>query len=246
MGFLAKGSNVGIVVANNGANAEAHLANDVLTPRLKALGFPVTTFSYSNILGFQGLSDVATEMSSAVLKFKSAGVNRVIFTPSASVSTLEFTTAAASQGYFPSYAGNSLESPATYLTAKEKVTAVNISWLPGRDTAPPEPSSVGASNKADAARALCNRIYAGQASPPYDFCDAMFFVQQAMAKGHGTTPAALLAGVQALGTSFQSAIGYGPTKFGKGRYDGGQEIRVMDWSNQSQAFGYAGQPVAVP
>lgn len=246
-GELSSGTKVGIVIADNGAGAEAHLANDILAPKFKALGDTVDTFSYTNISGLSGLSGVATQMSAAVLKFKNDGVKDVMFTPSASVSSLEFSTAANSQGYFPTYIMNSLETPGAYLTTQDKTKALFLSYLPARDDVAPEPASVLASVPHNPAYTLCaDTIYKGVAAPPTDFCDAMFFIQQALKGGKTVSVAALKSGVEALGTSFVSANGFGPTKFGPGVYDGGQEIQVQKWDTALKAFNYAGPIQKIP
>jgi len=241
VGELPTGTKVGIVVADNGAGAETYLANSVLTPKFEALGATVQTFTYTNISGLAGLSDVATQMSAAVLKFKAAGIQDVMFTPSASVSSLEFSTAANSQDYYPAYIMNSLETPGAYLTTQDKTKALFLSFLPGKDDAVPEPPSVLASTPANPAYTTCaDTIYKGVASPPTDFCDSMFFIQQALSKQKVVSVAALQTGAAALGTSFDSANGYGPTEFGPGVYDGGQELQVQKWDPAISAFNYVG------
>jgi hypothetical protein len=241
VGVLPAGTKVGIVVADNGAGAETYLANSILAPKFKALGDTVQTFTYTNISGLADLSDVATEMSAAVLKFKGEGIQDVMFTPSASVSSLEFSTAANSQDYFPTYIMNSLETPGAYLTTQDKTKALFLSFLPGKDDAAPEPPSVLASVPANPAYTRCaDTIYKGVAAPPTDFCDAMFFIQQALSKQKVISVAALKAGAEALGTSFDSANGYGPTDFGPGVYDGGTELQVEKWDPAISAFNYVG------
>jgi hypothetical protein len=246
-GVLPSGTKVGIVIADNGAGAEAYLANDVLAPKFKALGDTVDTFSYTNISGLSDLSGVATEMSAAVLKFKGEGIQDVMFTPSASVSSLEFSVAANSQGYYPTYIMNSLETPGAYLTTKDKTKALFLSWLPSKDDVAPEPASVLASAPSNPAYTLCaDTIYKGVASPPTDFCDAMFFIQQALKGSKTISVAALQSGVANLGTSFDSANGFGPTKFGPGVYDGAQEVQVQKWDTSLSAFNYVGSIQKIP
>ena len=246
-GVLPAGTKVGIVIANNGYGAETYLANDILAPKFKELGDSVQTFTYTNIAGLSDLSGVATQMQAAVLKFKNAGIQDVMFTPSASVSSLEFSTAANSQDYFPTYIMNSLETPGAYLTTKDKTKALFLSFLPGKDDVAPEPASVLASAPANPAYNLCaNTIYKGVADPPTDFCDAMFFIQDALKHGKTISVAALNAGVDSLGTSFDSANGYGPTYFGPGVYDGGQELQVQKWDPAINAFDYVGSVQKIP
>ncbi|HXL91389.1 MAG TPA: hypothetical protein VN969_20785 [Streptosporangiaceae bacterium] len=247
VGVLPSGTKVGIVVANNGAGAETYLASNILTPKFTALGDSVQTFTYTNISGLADLSGVATQMSAAVLKFKSAGIQDVMFTPSASVSSLEFSTAANSQDYFPTYIMNSLETPGAYLTTQDKTKALFLSFLPAKDDVPPEPSSVLASVPSNPAYQLCaDTIYKGVAEPPTDFCDAMFFIKDALSHGKTISVAALSAGVAALGTSFDSANGYGPTDFSAGVNDGGQEVGVEKWDPAISAFNYVGSIQKIP
>jgi hypothetical protein len=115
------------------------------------------------------------------------------------------------------------------------------------------PPTVPSPNPANPARQQCYDIYKsaqeGQTVPTYDtvlFCDAMFFVQQALAKAPAMTAPGFLAGTEALGTSYRSATGYGPSQFGPGRYDGGTLIRSMRWNATDKAFRYVSPPRPVP
>jgi hypothetical protein len=249
VGFFHPGAKAGILIADNGTGDDAFLANSVWTPKLNALKVPVSTFTFTQIRSLSDISNVSTQMSSAVLRFRQQGVTNVLFTPSAAIATLEFGNQAQSQGYHPYYETNSLEGPGL-LPDGEKPRATHVGWLPVSDDNPP---SKPLSNPANPALQQCDDIYKtasqGQSVPTYDtilFCDAMFFVQQALAKAPAMTAAGLLAGVDALGQSFDTAAGYGPTRLGNGRYDGNTMIRSMKWDASAKVFKYVSPPRPVP
>jgi len=244
--YFDPGSKVGIIIASNGTRAEEHLANHIWLPRLKAKHIPVTTFTYSNLRGFQDLSNASTQMSAAVLKFRQAGVDHVMFTPSSGISDLEFGNQAQSQQYYPRYGLASYDA-AFFLSQKQQETAVKIAWEPDTDNPSGAPSVV-ASNPPNPAYKLCYSIYqqAGSNLRDYRYCDALFMVQQALALSPAMTPAGLLRGVEALGTSFRTAASYGPTYLGPGRYDGDHLIRPMKYDKQQKLFVYSGPLRTIP
>lgn len=249
VGYFHPGAKVGILIADNGTGDNAHLANDIWTPKLRALNIPVSTFTFTQIRALSDISSVSTQMASAVLKFRQENVDHVLFTPSAIIGTLEFGHQADSQRYYPYYATNSLEGPGL-LSDQQKAKTTHVGWLPLLDDNPP---SGPADNPPNAARQQCYDIYKtapqGDTVPTYDtvlFCDTLFFVQQALSKAPAMTAAGLLAGVESLGTSYTTASGIGPAQLRPGRYDGNTLIRSMRWDPNDKIFKYVSPPRPVP
>ena len=254
-GYFGSGAKVGILLADNGSGNNQALVNDVWKPQLAAMHIPVTVFTYSQIDSFASVSDVGSQFSSAVLQFKVAGVNRVLLTPDGGDGLIFFTAAAESQGYHPHYGLTSDSAPAgmTAAPSDQAVGSMAVSWsttdllsltsgsnpIPGIGTSP--------------VRTHCDQLYSGFAranSEPvvsfYSFCDFLASLQSALAKAPAPTVPALLAGMESLGSSFDSASGYGPSRLEANHDDGGTAVRVLQWSGTTKAFVPATPPEATP
>jgi hypothetical protein len=203
-GWLTSHSKVGILATDS---ADGHAVVDgALSAALHRHGLSATT-QYVNPDGGDGGS---AQSSSAALKFRSAGVDRVIpvlYNP------LFMMEAASSQNYHPAYAMYSTNGPGALLeTAAPKdqlANAAGIGWLPyydiGSGTHPGPVSS---------RETLCFAIMnnAGQASTSattkgiqVQVCNVLFYLKD-LADLEPTMPADLLTSArQLLGKKFLSA-----------------------------------------
>lgn len=224
-GALKKGTNAGIVWVDDPAGAQRRLVNDIWKPQLKKMGVTVTDFSLPFANGNNQISTSVAQMGSAVLKFKNANVTEVLLVDA--IPAFLFPISANSQDYRP-----------TLLVSDNGYSAAGLSMVIPPETFP-HVKSIGWSRanwnatvtknpavKSNAATEHCDSIYKGvnlpaqqQGRAPYDICDNLAFLQQAL-KGKKATVSNLDAGVNSLGTSFVSATALGPVKFGKGRHDG--------------------------
>lgn len=254
-GYFGSGAKVGVLLANDGSGNNQYVVNDQWIPALKAIGITPTVFTYTQIESYSEVGDVASQFASAVLQFKAAGVNRVIFTPDGGDGVVFFTTAANSQGYTPRYALTSDSGPSAWgstVQPAQRTDALNISNdLVDLGQATPQQYGppVVATN---ATRTLCNSIlsgHTGSTSPNqlYGLCGAFLFLQHALAGATAVTAQALLAGVNRLGDSLPSAGGYGNYDFGPSdHYDGDSAARVMEWNSTANAWQYVSPPEPVP
>jgi hypothetical protein len=72
-------------------------------------------------------------------------------------------------------------------------------------------------------------------------------MQAALKGAPAVTPAALLAGVERLGSSFSLAGGYANASFGSpDHYDGGSAVRVLKWNESVQQWQYQSGPLNTP
>ena len=202
-GWLTSHSKVGILATDS---PDGHaVVNGPLSAALRRHGLSATT-QYVNPNGGDGGS---AQSSSATLKFRSAGVDRVIpvlYNP------LFMMEAASSQDYHPAYAMYSTNGPELLETAAppdQLANAAGIGWLPyydiGRGTHPGPVSS---------RETLCFTIMknAGQAATSattkgvqVQICNVLFYLKD-LADLEPTMPADLLTSArQLLGKKFLSA-----------------------------------------
>lgn len=133
-GFF-KGGKVGVVYYES-PDFKAALQSALL-PALKQAGVPAPEIYAANISGASDLSNGSAQMSSAVLNFRSAGVNKVMFFEPW-VGYFTFLKAAENQGYFPQYALTSQSAPEVMMSlglasAASLKNAKLVSWWPLAD-----------------------------------------------------------------------------------------------------------------
>jgi ABC-type branched-subunit amino acid transport system substrate-binding protein len=253
VGYFGSGVKVGILLADDGSGNNQYLVNNLWSPQLSAMGLTPTVFTYRAIEGYSDVADTASAFQSAVLQFRGAGVNRVIFTPDGGDGAIFFTQTASSESYSPLYGLNSDSGPEAWSTvpASERPNAVDMSWQIsdlGLNATSQQVAAAGAS----AARDRCGSIlngHTGSTSPIafYNVCDALLLMQAALRGVSAVTPSALLAGVDGLGSSFSVAGGYGNASFGPpDRYDGASAIRAMKWNESAQQWQFVTGPLSVP
>jgi ABC-type branched-subunit amino acid transport system substrate-binding protein len=247
-GFLGSGAKVGILAGDDGSGNVDDLVNNVWVPELKAMGITPVVFTYTDIEGYSDVTDTTDEFNSAVLQFKQAGVNRVIATPDGGDSTVFFTQLAASQDFDPEYAENDLSAMDEWSTvpASQQPGAVAVSYNITNSA-----SSTGQVPPATPVRQSCDAVLNGLTGsngdyPYYSFCDDFDFLGAALAGATSVTPSTLLAGAEKLGCSLQLAGLYTNACFGPGKYDGGTDVQLLQWSVSSQNWLPVGNPTPIP
>jgi hypothetical protein len=250
-GLFPKDAKVGILVFDDGSGQGSYIADKIYTPGLKKLGISTVTFSFPGVLNTVSPNDSSsTAISSAVLKFKSEGVNVMLFTPSGSQAAAGFLGAANTQGFFPAYGLASSDGlnivKAVGQTSLQK--AVAISWLIAD-----LPLTDQQALPANTAVEKC-----GEWSQPSQttltgsstYCDFLSVLQAGFKDQKDTSPASLKKGIEALGTTWLSSMTYGgASKFGPGKYDGVSTGQVLVWDPSTKDFIYAkkGQKaIAIP
>ena len=224
-GLLKKGTKVGIVWVDDPGGVQRTLVNKIWKPQLQKMGLTVTDFSLPFVNGNNQISTSISQMSSAVLQFKNAGITEVIATDA--IPAFLFPIQANSQSYKPAILVSDAGGSPTALTGVIPQDTMGLIRSIGWSRADWDSTTVkNPAVKTNAATQHCDSIYQGvslpaaqNGVPPYGMCDAMSFFQQAL-KGKKPTVDNLQKGVDALGTSFVAASALGPTKFGKGQHDG--------------------------
>jgi ABC-type branched-subunit amino acid transport system substrate-binding protein len=244
--FADPGTKVGILVAQNGNfsnDNSTKMVNSKWVPKLKAMGFDPVVQPYDLPNTLSDASVTQTQMSQAVLNFKANGVNHVLLPPQQGYFPFFFAQTAESQGFRPRYGVTQDTAAWPGLPAGQRPRAVGISNTPldaGADEA------LRAQNPPSATRDNCLAIYtAGNKAPDYEFCDVLQWLQTAFANEDPSNDA-LLRGVEALSSSYQSGVGFGGTRFGPNRYDGLAQVRVMHWDESTTSWSYGTPPLDLP
>jgi hypothetical protein len=205
---------------------------------LKSAGHPaVKWFGYRDTL--QSLS---SDMQSAVLQFRSAGVTHILIEESDGV--LFFAPEAENQGYRPRYGLTTLNaakalSDSGAVPARQFVGSVGVGWAPLVD--------VG-NQKQDisTAAAQCRQVMKDGGQNTSDAtaffymaveCDAFHLLKQGLEQQTAFTPLGLRQGLEALGNRFVAAA-VPALAWRRGVYDGVTASR--DFSYVNGAFAYLG------
>jgi hypothetical protein len=253
-GYFGTGAKVGILLADDGSGDNQHLVNDIWLPQLKAMNIPTSVFTYSEVESFSDAGDASSQFQSAVLQFKTAGVNHVLITPDGGDADIFFTAAAEGQNFHPRYGMTTDSTPPGMADAPsdQAAGAMAVSWSVGDFINTAGGNSLPPGISSNSMRTLCAQLYSGYAAAQgepvsnfYGWCDTLVLLQLALGHAPSPTPAALLSGIESLGTTFVPAETYGTSRFGPGRYDGATSVRVLLWSNQSGGWVFASGPESV-
>ena len=253
-GYFGKSPKVGILLADDGTGNDQHVVNDLWVPRLAAMGIKPTVFTFHKVQSYSEVGSTGTQFQSAVLQFKTAGIDHVIFGPDADDAGILFTQEASSQQYSPRYAMSTQNSSMpgwSTTSANQRPGAVGISYLATDLGIAGSTSPAMASNPPTANRTTCERIYSGHtgSSPvtiAYRLCDDFFFLQAALVGAKEVTAQTLLAGAERLGKTLSLANGFGDAILGPNQYDGGNQVRAMVWNEGATRWDYAGPPRSIP
>lgn len=198
------------------------------------------------------LGDMSAAVSSAVAKFKALGIDHVIIQDGAAGVwagtglTFEWMNQAKSQGYFPRYGQNALNSPGwSVLPSDEMNNALAI------DDTDEDPSK-DTGWHTNEARQKCFSLEAAAGYPvnpsnqndegiAAESCDYIFFLQQVINSLSSLTVGNFVSAAQSLGTSFQPALIYG-SKLSPGLRDGGDEFRTEEYFQSCSCLKYQGTP----
>ncbi len=242
-------SKVGILLADDGTGTNQYLVNNLWKPALAQLGIknPVV-FTYFQCHSVADCATTTNDFSSAVLKFRQAGVDHVLFTPDGGDAVFFFFQVAHSQKYYPRYGMTTASGPSLFNTEPkdEQGSAMAVSWyagdiypnLPGILTASP-PNSTKAQ-----CQTMLKQYYPAYYQLYYGLCDELFFMVDALKGSPTISASALQAGANRLAGTFPMASGYGNAFFGPpNHYDGATTARVIQWYPKYQAWAFVSGPM---
>jgi ABC-type branched-subunit amino acid transport system substrate-binding protein len=235
-GFFGKGAKIGMVLANNPYEKTA--VEKGLKPALARHGLTLTD-SFAVSTG----SSNSSEYSSAVLRFRTAGITHVLF--SFQASALLFMIAADNQGYTPRYGLHSRNSPAPVLQAeapaRQQRGAMGIGWQPMNDVDQAhDPGILNPRQK------LCLDLVKKAGQDPSVrataliglwLCDDIFFLHDALERAAGFSMSALRSGAESL-TDYEAASTF-RSGFAPGHlHDGAKLFRLIAYKDDCSCYQY--------
>ena len=241
-GSAAKNAKIGLLAYNTPGFTQA--INTVLKPALARHGLKLT--DHQIVAPIQGVADVGptqTVINSTVLRFKTEGINHVIFLDVEGALVMPFVTAETPQLYYPRLGMTSDENPANraYLgntndhdQLSQFHDALAVGWAPALDVAHPASNAQGA---------LCTKIMEGggasvaQAALFWSICDQLATFAAGVNAGGKLTASAAIKGL-ALAKNIPSAELLGPANYAGGRRDGVVTGRYLAFQNGCQCFQY--------
>ncbi len=205
---------------------------------MASAGHPVdVTFGYHS-----DLSQIGSEMQSAVLRFRNSGVTHLLIEESDGV--LFFLPASENQGYRPRYGFTSLNGAKALadtgtVPERQFVGMLGVGWAPALD--------VGNEQKdISPAAASCRKIMKDAGRDTSDAtaffymaveCDAFFLLKDGLERQQSFTATGLRQGLEALGSGFDAAAVHG-IAWKPGSYDGVSALRDFGYDNG--LFSYRG------
>ena len=249
-GFFSPGAKVGLLhldqpIYEGGVRAyEAALARrGVNLADKQAIPFPD---------GTSGIADLAAPVANAALRFRSRGIDHVVFVEGVALVAFLFMPQAESQGYRPRYGLNSGDQPSwlIYNTPKAQwAGVVGMGFLPENDVdAPQDPGG-------NPTRDRCLAIFAKagvdatkdrfREHSALGICGDLLFLKAALDRAPEVSTRGLQAAVDGLGSAFASPLSFA-TRLGARRHDGAAAMRPFAYDSGCGCTRYTGPPRPVP
>lgn len=239
-GYFDPGARVGLISFDDPLHHRA--VDRGVVPALTAHG--VTPVEQAFVTPLYATSDLsASQVSSAVLRFRASQVDHVLFVGGYGVIAFSFMPVAAAQGYHPRYGLNSYEYPQYLATQNpsQMANAVGVGWNPYADVLSGQaPALTSAGQECQGILNAGGFTFKDRTSEllAYTACDTFFFLRAMLNASAGSVdPATVRQAVTALGSSYDSPVGFG-TDFSSGRYDGINEVRSFAYDGGCKCFTY--------
>lgn len=248
-GFLSPGSKIGIVVEGCPYNQRAY--QTTIAPLAKRYGWSITRRDVDCLHGFGEAGQFINQVGSAVLPFRSAGVDRVMFVSNfEGVALLGFENAAHSQGYAPSYGLTSTTGGAALagqFQADQLQRMRGVGWTPDLD--------IAARALPSAATKRCRAMLASEGIEPQSkaddlldlVCDQFFLLEAALKSSGGRAEkGALATAFDALGTSYQSPyLIAGSSSYRRDKHYGPRLYATWGYQAGCGCMAYLSRPAAM-
>ncbi|HYZ92010.1 MAG TPA: hypothetical protein VFA34_06395 [Actinomycetota bacterium] len=241
-GYFDRGAKIGLIRYDTAVHKE--FADAVIKPGLSRHKQKLTAeAAITKPESASRAGDSASQISSAMLRFRNAGVDHVLFSPSGGAIPLLWGPTSESQGYYPRLAFTSLDIGnfvTDNLSDRQLNRAVYIGWMPAGDTymqyTPKDDADLEHCKQATGVRDDTDMVR---------FCDGLFFLKAAFDRTPSFGVKGLRTAVERLGTAFGSPWSL-TTRFAPGRHDGVSSYRLMRFYADCSCFKYVGSPHAVP
>ena len=238
-GFFTPGARVGLFRFDD--PVFAHLTETVLKPRLAAHGVTlVDQYAVSAAQDSAGLSDMAAQLNSGIVRFRSEAIDHVIFFDLGSELSFFYFPEAEAQGYRPHYGLNSyqaFELLAENAPKAQFAGAIGVGWTPGADV-PPAHDPGGNPQAVTCQKAFVAAGLAGGSGRSV-LCDEAFLVTTALDATTDLTVNGLRAAIEGLGTSFLAPTAFA-TDLGPRHHDGAVALRYVKFDGGCGCFAYVG------
>jgi ABC-type branched-subunit amino acid transport system substrate-binding protein len=221
------------------------MTEEVVKPGLARHGVRVAAeAALSTPRGVSDFGRMSGEINNAILRFRSAGVNRVLLLENSAIMSFFFTQQAEAQGYRPRYGLSTYNTPTTLAnqaSAEQLRDALAVGWAPGNDVY--DAQHPGGNPTWE----LCMRIfreagvageYSAQGYYLMSHCDTVMFLRAALSRVRTFTAGGLRAAVDALGEEYRSPFSLS-TRLGPGRHDGAEATRLLRYDAGCTCFAYA-------
>ena len=190
------------------------------------------------------------DVSGIVLRFKAAGVKRIVIVDTGSQVLLQFGPAMSAQGYYPKVSVTSADVLGTLALIASPQTldgAGGVAWQPVVDGAAnaPRPTSTAT---------LCAQIYkaarVGTSGPlagafAAAYCDGFLFAQSSYGRAGALSLGALRSAVFGLGTAYVPATTFA-SRFRTDTYAGAASTRDIRYDTSCSCFRYTSPELPVP
>ena len=238
-GFLTKTTKIGLVAWSD-ADHDRAIAS-ALKPALARHGLRLTEEARTPpVHNLDDLAETDAQMDNVVLRFRSAGVDRVLFLGVSGAPDWRFVQHAEAQRYFPRYGLSTQNWPETLrgvVTEESFHGVVGVGWSPSTDVTGEQPLSARAER--------CKALMAAKGQPPnFMFCDSVdVFVAAAVAGGRPVTADSVMRGLESLG-SLEPAV-MASLRYGPGRHDGVAAARHLRYFEDCTCLRYTSQPYPI-
>jgi hypothetical protein len=246
-GFLSRSTKIGALVRSSADLKHAYQQGFVKT--LATLGLNVAQAQF--IQDPQDASQIGgytSEISSAVLKFQSSGVDRVVFFDVGSYSALVFAQTADKQQYHPRYGFSSMNS-ITALTGSsttapkgQLVGAQGVSWIPQADGLPAGLTPNARLCLAILKKAGITPADSGTEGAYLQTCQTIFLFRAAAdAAGANLNRDTFIRAAEGLGSAFQGTNTWdGLSRFGADDHSGVSVFRPFAYDESCSCFRVTG------
>jgi hypothetical protein len=240
-GYFDKGARIGLVRYDTAVHKE--FADKIVKAGLKDIGLKLTSeaaITKPQSAGQAG--DSAAQISSAILRFRNAGVTHVIFSPSGGAIPLLWGASADGQNFRARYAFNSLDIPnfvTDNMSEEQLERAVVVGWMPAGDTYAQYVPRTAAWEQCRTATGVKDDTDMAR------YCDGLFFLNAALDKTPTYGVSGLRSAVESLGAGFASPWS-NATRFVRGRYDGTSTYRLMAFKASCGCFAFTSGPRQIP
>lgn len=218
----------------------------VLKPALARHGIEIEDeFAFTPAQSVGDLSRAGAEANSAVLRFRNAGIDRIIYLPTAWVVDFVFPSSAESQGYRPRHGLNTSSGLQGSWVANapdaqlRNSTAVGWKYSVDRGNTRENPSNP---LWAECVEVMRKR---GLNTGGAHLCTPLLMLQQGLSRAPEASPAGLRTGLDAVGTAPYSTTSF-TTTFKPGRADGPAAARHIAYDQTCDCFDYKGGEVPIP